>query len=95
MEEIEREFYLKKIIAKEQLAFIQNLFRKEDLSSRDFWRKENGALRISLNEVRKLYDFLSQYNENKAKGKKKNILKALSDIEYFFNAKDKAIFTQY
>lgn len=88
-------YYLKKIIAKEQLAFIHNLFRKEDLSAKDFWKKERGALRMNMEQVKKLYNFLSDYNENKAKGKKQNISKALADIEEFFKSKDKAKYLQY
>lgn len=89
------EFYLKRIIEKEQLAFIQNLFKKEDLSARDFWHKERGSLRVSEDDVKKLYAFLSDYNEKKAKGKKKNISKAMSDIENFFKASDKTYYTRY
>lgn len=90
------EFYLKKIIEKEQLAFIQNLFKKEDLSMKDFWhKKEKGALKVTDEEVKKLYDFLTDYLATKAKGKKMNVTKAIADIEKFFKASDKTYYTYY
>lgn len=90
------EYYLKKIIQKEQLAFIQNLFKKEDLSAKDFWKKkEKGALKVTDEEVDRLYKFLKSYLENKAKGKKTYVTRAVADIEKFLNAESKVYYTYY
>ena len=88
------EYYLKKIIKKEQLSFIQNLFKKEDRMANEFWRKkERGAIKVNDEDVVRLYNFLREYYDKKAKGKKLNLEAALQDIEDFFNNSDKSFYT--